>query len=77
MVERGPVKFQAGQIAYYLWDEDRANKPVLLLREATPEETIEQGYAGVQHEVYTCWHVLDLASGTEWFVIDCDLEHEV
>lgn len=71
------MKFHVGQIAYDLWDVERETKPLLLLRVATPEETIENGFVGVQHDVYTCWHILDLATGSEWFALDCDLEDDV
>ncbi len=75
MVERGFLSFQVGQVAYHLWDED----PVLLLRRASVEEAAEHGYSGggVLSGAYVCWHVLGLMSGNDWFVIDCDLEHEV
>ncbi len=64
--------FKIGQVAYHLWDED----PVLLLRRATLDETSAAGYFALPREI-TCWHVLGLMSGNDWFVLDCDLEHEV
>jgi hypothetical protein len=69
------VNFLTGQVAYHLWDQD----PVLLLHACDPEEAHDRGYLGksIDDGLYVCWHVLGLVSGKDWFVLDCDLEHEV